>query len=139
MSEQANRVKEIASALKYCANTDCVKACPRYFKTSDGAKCARELMREAADLLDQLQRETEPVPLTCAGCRLDEARKMMPLTVNDSCQRCIRLPQRSDRYQPKGEATYPTGTIAGGFPEDDEESVIPARFLATEPKGEPRD
>ena len=59
-----------------------------------GCKCLVVVGGDCSEREDQK-------PLTCDGCRLDSARKMMPLAVNDTCQRCTRLPQRSDRYQTK--------------------------------------
>ena len=53
-------------------------------------------------LRSELTRQ-ENAPLMCDGCRRDYVRGLHPLAVNDMCQCCTRLPQRSDRYEPKGE------------------------------------
>lgn len=51
--------------------------------------------------LELLQRQQAEQLLTCAGCQLEPARKLTPLVAMDRCQRCTRLPNRKDAYDPK--------------------------------------
>lgn len=59
----SERIQEIVSGLRYCTNDEniCGKNCPAYVEEGS---CRHDLMRSAADLIESLQRETEPVLLT---------------------------------------------------------------------------